>query len=80
MESDRFDNLGRSFGQLRSRRQTVRGLAGAAAAGVVALGGPARTTLHLATAPSPRFEEAQANPAGRIDVVEVERPAAGWPA
>ncbi len=45
----------------------------------VALGGPARTTLHLATATSPRFEEAQANPAGRIDVVEVAIPAAGWP-
>jgi sugar lactone lactonase YvrE len=45
----------------------------------VALGGPDRTTLHLATATSPRFEEAQADPAGRIDIVEVATPAAGWP-
>jgi sugar lactone lactonase YvrE len=45
----------------------------------VALGGADRTTLHLATASSPRFEEAQANPAGRIDVAPVAVPAAGWP-
>ena len=37
MESERFDGLVRSFGQTRSRRQTLRGLAGAAA-GVLALG------------------------------------------
>jgi (4S)-4-hydroxy-5-phosphonooxypentane-2,3-dione isomerase len=36
MESERFDGLVRSFGQTRSRRQTVRGLAGVAA-GVSAL-------------------------------------------
>ena len=29
MDSDRFDGLMRSFGQTRSRRQTLRGLAGA---------------------------------------------------
>ena len=37
MDSERFDGLVRSFGQTRSRRQTLRGLAGVAA-GVVALG------------------------------------------
>jgi hypothetical protein len=31
MESDRFDGLVRSLGQRRSRRQTLRGLAGAGA-------------------------------------------------
>ena len=39
MDSERFDGLVRSFGQTRSRRQTLRGLAGAAAAGAFALGG-----------------------------------------
>jgi hypothetical protein len=41
MDSERFDGLVRSFGQIRSRRQTLRGLAGVAAAGALALGGPA---------------------------------------
>src|SRR5207248_1428988 len=35
----RFDRLVRSFGQTRSRRQTLRGLAGAAATGALALSG-----------------------------------------
>src|SRR5215213_4684554 len=39
MDSERFDRLVQSFGQTRSRRQTVRGLAGIAAAGVLLLGG-----------------------------------------
>ncbi len=39
MDSERFDRLVRSFGQTRSRRQIVRGLAGAAAAGALALSG-----------------------------------------
>lgn len=39
MDADRFDGLVRSFGQARSRRQTLRGLVGAAAAGALALGG-----------------------------------------
>src|SRR5829696_7304672 len=41
MDSDRFDGLVRSFGQARSRRQTLRALAGFAAAGALALGGQA---------------------------------------
>lgn len=39
MDADRFDGLVRSFGQARSRRQTLRGLVGAVAAGALALGG-----------------------------------------
>jgi hypothetical protein len=39
MDSERFDGLVRRFGQSRSRRQTLRGLAGAAAAGAFAVGG-----------------------------------------
>src|SRR4051794_14327326 len=39
LDSERFDRLVRSFGQPRSRRQTLRGLAGAAAAGALAVGG-----------------------------------------
>jgi hypothetical protein len=39
MDSERFDGLVRSLGQTRSRRQTLRGLAGVLAAGVFALGG-----------------------------------------
>jgi hypothetical protein len=31
MDSERFDGLMRTFGQARSRRQTLRGLAGVAA-------------------------------------------------
>ncbi len=31
MDSERFDRIARSFGQARSRRQTLRGLAGAGA-------------------------------------------------
>jgi Cys-rich repeat protein len=38
MDSDRFDGLVRSFGQSRSRRQMLRGLAGIAAVGALALG------------------------------------------
>jgi len=37
MDADRFDGFVRSFGQTRSRRQTLRGLAGAAVA-ALALG------------------------------------------
>jgi hypothetical protein len=39
MDSDRFDGLVRTFGQTRSRRQMLRGLAGIAAAGVLLLDG-----------------------------------------
>jgi hypothetical protein len=39
MDSDHFDRLVRTFGQTRSRRQTLRGLPRAAAAGALALGG-----------------------------------------
>ena len=43
MESERFDGLVRSFGQTRSRRQTLRGLAGGAAgAAALALSGGTR--------------------------------------
>jgi hypothetical protein len=38
VDSERFDRLVRSFGQPRSRRQTVRGLAAAIAVGTLALG------------------------------------------
>ena len=38
MDSDRFDGYVRIFGQTRSRRQTLRGLAGLAAVGALALG------------------------------------------
>jgi hypothetical protein len=41
MDAERFDGLVRTFGQTKSRRQTLRGLAGAAAAGAFALGGQA---------------------------------------
>jgi hypothetical protein len=39
MDSERFDGLVRRFGQPRSRRQTLRGLAGAVTAGALGLGG-----------------------------------------
>ena len=39
MDSERFDRLARTFSQTRSRRQTLRTLAGAAAAGAFAIGG-----------------------------------------
>jgi hypothetical protein len=39
MDPERFDGLVRGFGQTRSRRQTLRGLAGLAAVGALALGG-----------------------------------------
>jgi hypothetical protein len=39
LDSERFDRLVQSFGQTRSRRQTLRGLAGLAAVGALALGG-----------------------------------------
>jgi hypothetical protein len=39
MESERFDRFARAFSQTRSRRQTLRTLAGAAAAGAFAIGG-----------------------------------------
>jgi hypothetical protein len=39
MDSERFDGLMRSFGQTQSRRQTLRGLAGAIAVGAFAVGG-----------------------------------------
>src|SRR4051794_6425869 len=38
MDSERFDGFVRSFGQTRSRRQTLRGLAGVLAVGALALG------------------------------------------
>jgi hypothetical protein len=41
MDSERFDRLVRSFGQTRSRRQTLRGLAAIAASGALALSGRA---------------------------------------
>jgi hypothetical protein len=39
MDSERFDGFVRIFGQTRSRRQTLRGLAGVLAGGALALGG-----------------------------------------
>jgi hypothetical protein len=39
MDSERFDGLVRSFGQSRSRRQTLRSLAGAVTAGALGLSG-----------------------------------------
>jgi hypothetical protein len=39
MDSARFDRIVRTFGQTRTRRQALRGLAGAAAAGTLGLGG-----------------------------------------
>ena len=39
IDSERFDRLVRRFGQTRSRRQTLRGLAGAVAVGAFAFGG-----------------------------------------
>jgi hypothetical protein len=39
MDSERFDGLVRSFGQTRSRRQTLRGLAALVAGGAFVLGG-----------------------------------------
>ncbi len=39
MDSERFDRIVRILGQTRTRRQAVRGLAGAAAAGTLGLGG-----------------------------------------
>ena len=39
MDSERFDRLVRTFGQTRTRRQALRGLAGAAAAATLGLGG-----------------------------------------
>jgi hypothetical protein len=39
MDSERFDRLVRTFGQTHTRRQALRGLAGAAAAGTLGLGG-----------------------------------------
>jgi hypothetical protein len=41
MDSARFDGLVRRFGQTRSRRQALRGLAGIAASGALALSGRA---------------------------------------
>jgi hypothetical protein len=39
VDSERFDRIVRILGQTRTRRQAVRGLAGAAAAGTLGLGG-----------------------------------------
>jgi hypothetical protein len=47
MESDRFDELVRTFGQTRSRRQTLRGLAGVAAGAVAVGAGAARAAPRL---------------------------------
>jgi hypothetical protein len=49
MDSDRFDGLVRSFGQSRSRRQTLRGLAGAGAL----LAQLAATPVAAGTGPKP---------------------------
>jgi hypothetical protein len=38
MDSERFDRLVHSFGQTRTRRQTLRGLAGVAVVGALAVG------------------------------------------
>ena len=51
MDSERFDGLVRSFGQTRSRRQTMRGLTGAAAAGAFALSGRGASAEHSASVP-----------------------------
>jgi (4S)-4-hydroxy-5-phosphonooxypentane-2,3-dione isomerase len=64
MDSGRFDGLVRSFGQSRSRRQTVRGLAGVAAgASALALSGGTRAQ-ETSPAASP---EAAASPVSPIE-------------
>ena len=58
MDPERFDGLVRSFGQTRSRRQTLRGLAGVAAgASALALSGGTRAQEAIAASP-----EAEASP------------------
>ena len=64
MESERFDGLVRSFGQSRSRRQTVRGLAGVAA-GVSALALSGGTRAQEASpAASPEAAASAMSPLG----------------
>ena len=74
MDSERFDGLVRSFGQTRSRRQTLRGLAGVAAgASALALSGgtraqeasPAASPEAAASAVSPMGTEIAWLPVGR---------------
>lgn len=63
MDSERFDGLVRSFGQARSRRQAVRGLAGVAAgAAALALSGGTRAQ-EATPAASP---EAAASPVSHM--------------
>jgi quinol monooxygenase YgiN len=64
MDSERFDGLVRSFGQTRSRRQTLRGLAGVAA-GASALALSVGTRAQEASpAASPEAEASAASPMG----------------
>jgi quinol monooxygenase YgiN len=64
MDSERFDGLVRSFGQTRSRRQTIRGLAGVAA-GASALALSVGTRAQEASpAASPEAEASAGSPMG----------------
>ena len=64
MDSDRFDGLVRSFGQARSRRQTLRGLAGVAAgASALALSVGARAQ-EASPAASPEAAASPVSPMG----------------
>jgi quinol monooxygenase YgiN len=64
MDSDRFDGLVRSFGQARSRRQALRGLAGVAAgASALALGVGTRAQ-EATPAASPEAEASPVSPMG----------------
>jgi (4S)-4-hydroxy-5-phosphonooxypentane-2,3-dione isomerase len=64
MDSERFDGLVRSFSQSRSRRQTVRGLAGVAAgASALALSGGARAQ-EATPAASPEAAASPVSPLG----------------
>jgi quinol monooxygenase YgiN len=64
MDPERFDGLVRSFGQTRSRRQTLRGLAGVAAAGsALALSGGTRAQ-EASPAASPEAAASPVSPLG----------------
>ncbi len=64
MDSERFDGLVRSFGQARSRRQTLRGLAGVAAgASALALSGGTRAQ-EASPAASPEAAASPVSPMG----------------
>ncbi len=64
MDSERIDGLVRSFGQSRSRRQTLRGLAGGAAgASALALGGGTRAQ-EASPAASPEALASPVSPMG----------------